>query len=87
MVICGSCGTVPQVENLDVQYSQAAVFSPSDFSYPHDAVMAETTANTEMIMFSDLDLDKLKLTRSEGSVNNLKDRRTDLYEVSWVKSS
>lgn len=84
VVICGSCGNLPQVENLDVQYSQAAVFSPSDFSYPHDAVMAETTPNTEMIMFSDLDLDKLKLTRSEGSVNNLKDRRTDLYRVSWL---
>lgn len=84
VVICGSCGNLPQVENLDVQYSQAAVFSPSDFSYPHDAVMAETTPNTEMIMFSDLDLDKLKLTRSEGSVNNLKDRRTDLYHVSWL---
>ncbi|WP_438970537.1 GNAT family N-acetyltransferase [Methylophaga sp.] len=83
VVICGSCGNLPQVENLDVQYSQAAVFSPSDFSYPHDAVMSETTPNTEMIMFSDLDLDKLKLTRSEGSVNNLKDRRTDIYSVSW----
>lgn len=83
VVICGSCGNLPQVENLDVQYSQAAVFSPSDFSYPHDAVMAETTPNTEMIMFSDLDLDKLKLTRSEGSVNNLKDRRTELYTLNW----
>jgi len=84
VVICGSCGNLPQVENLDVQYSQAAVFSPSDFSYPHDAVMAETTPNTEMIMFSDLDLDKLTLTRSEGSVNNLKDRRSDLFNVSWL---
>jgi len=74
------------VENLDIQYAQSSVFSPSDFSYPHDAVMAETTPNTEMIMFSDLDLDKLKLTRSEGSVNNLKDRRTDLYSVNWKKS-
>jgi predicted amidohydrolase len=83
VVICGSCGNLPQVENLDVQYSQTAVFSPSDFSYPHDAVMAETTPNTEMMMFSDLDLDKLKLTRSEGSVNNLKDRRIDLYSLSW----
>jgi predicted amidohydrolase len=85
VVICGSCGNLPQVENLDVQYSQAAVFSPSDFSYPHDAVMAETTPNTEMIMFSDLDLDKLTFTRSEGSVNNLKDRRTDLYDIVWKK--
>jgi predicted amidohydrolase len=83
VVICGSCGNLPQVENLDVQYSQAAVFSPSDFCYPHDAVMAETTPNTEMIMFSDLDLNTLTFTRSEGSVNNLKDRRADLYELAW----
>jgi hypothetical protein len=47
--------------------------------------MSETTANTEMMMFSDLDLDKLKLVRSEGSVNNLKDRRKDLYNISWRK--
>ncbi|MGI1678913.1 MAG: bifunctional GNAT family N-acetyltransferase/carbon-nitrogen hydrolase family protein [Cellvibrionaceae bacterium] len=85
VVICGSCGNLPVVENLDVQYSQAAVFSPSDFSFPHDAIMAETTPNTEMIMFSDLDLDKLKLVRSEGSVNNLKDRRSDLYSIDWKK--
>ncbi len=83
VVICGSCGNLPQVENLDVQYSQGAVFSPSDFSFPHDAVMAETTPNTEMLMFSDLDLDKLKFVRSEGSVNNLKDRRLDLYSIDW----
>lgn len=83
VVICGSCGNLPQVENLDIQYAQSSVFSPSDFSYPHDAVMAETTPNTEMIMFSDLDLDKLIFTRSEGSVNNLKDRRLDLYSVNW----
>ena len=81
VVICGSCGNLPSVENLDIQYAQSAVFSPSDFSYPHDAVMAETTPNTEMIMFSDLDLDKLRITRSEGSVNNLKDRRRDLYTL------
>lgn len=28
--------------------------------------MAETTPNTEMIMFSDMDLEKLKLVRNEG---------------------
>ena len=66
-----------------MQYAQSAVFSPSDFAFPHDAVMAETTPNTEMIMFSDLDIDKLKLVRSEGSVNNLKDRRRDLYQLQW----
>jgi hypothetical protein len=32
-----------------------------------------------MIIFSDLDLDKLRVLRNEGAVNNLKDRREDLY--------
>jgi hypothetical protein len=45
--------------------------------------MAETTANTEMIMFSDLDLDQIRVIRNEGSVTNLKDRRRDLYTLKW----
>jgi predicted amidohydrolase len=71
------------VESLDVQYAQSSVFSPSDFAFPHDAVMSESTPNTEMIMFSDLDLDKLRVIRAEGSVTNLKDRRPDLYDLKW----
>jgi predicted amidohydrolase/GNAT superfamily N-acetyltransferase len=79
VAIAGSIGNLPSVDNLDVQYAQSAVFSPSDFAFPQDAVMAETTPNTEMIIFSDLDLDKLRVLRNEGAVNNLKDRREDLY--------
>ncbi|MGM0544862.1 MAG: GNAT family N-acetyltransferase, partial [Pseudomonadota bacterium] len=49
VVLCGSVGNLPSIENLDIQYAQSAVFSPSDFAFPHDAVLAETTPNTEMI--------------------------------------
>jgi len=87
VVICGSVGNLPSVESLDVQYAQSAVFSPSDFSFPHDAVMSEATPNTEMILFSDLDLDRLKVIRNEGSVTNLKDRREELYSLRWVGPS
>jgi predicted amidohydrolase len=80
-VICGSVGNLPEVESLDVQYAQSAVFSPSDFAFPHDAVMSETTPNTEMLMFSDLNLDELRYLHHEGSVTNKKDRRTDIYDV------
>lgn len=34
-----------------------------------------------MLMFSDLNLDELRYLHNEGSVTNLKDRRTDLYDV------
>lgn len=81
VAMAGSVGNLPSVDNLDVQYAQSAVFSPSDFAFPQDAIMAETTPNTEMIIFSDLDLDKLKVLRNEGSVTNLKDRRKDLYHL------
>ncbi|HEY7773707.1 MAG TPA: bifunctional GNAT family N-acetyltransferase/carbon-nitrogen hydrolase family protein [Marinagarivorans sp.] len=81
VVIAGSVGNLPEVESLDVQYSQSAVLTPSDFPFPHDAVLNEATPNTEMLLFSDLDMSKLKILHSEGSVRNLKDRRTDLYEI------
>jgi len=83
VVISGSVGNLPKVENMDMQYSQAAVFTPSDFAFPHDAVAAEATPNTEMTLIVDLDLDNLKELRSHGSVRNLRDRRRDLYEVVW----
>jgi predicted amidohydrolase len=85
VVLCGSVGNVPSIENLGIQYAQSAVFSPSDFPFPHDAVLNETTPNTEMIFFSDLDYNRLKLVRNEGSVTNLKDRRNDLFTLKWKK--
>ncbi|MFD1134215.1 carbon-nitrogen hydrolase family protein [Psychrobacter sanguinis] len=87
VMICGSVGNLPQVESLDIQYAQSSVFSPSDFAFPHDAIMAETTPNTEMVFFSDLDLDKLIHVRNEGSVNNLKDRRDDIFTLKWKKKA
>ncbi|WP_148252909.1 bifunctional GNAT family N-acetyltransferase/carbon-nitrogen hydrolase family protein [Aidingimonas lacisalsi] len=83
VVLCGSVGNVPSIENLDIQYAQSSVFSPSDFAFPHDAVLSETTPNTEMVMFSDLDLTRLTIVRAEGSVTNLKDRRKDLFDLRW----
>ncbi|WMN58516.1 bifunctional GNAT family N-acetyltransferase/carbon-nitrogen hydrolase family protein [Pseudoalteromonas xiamenensis] len=83
VVIAGSVGNLPVVESLDVQYAQSAVLTPSDFAFPHDAALNEATPNTEMLLFSDLDLDKLKLLHSEGTVRNLKDRRLDLYAVQY----
>ena len=70
---------------MDIQYSQSAVFSPSDFSFPHDAVIAEATPNTETMLVADLDLDLLKRLRRQGSVRNLQQRRKDLYTVKYLE--
>ncbi len=87
VVISGSVGNLPKVENMDMQYSQAAVFTPSDFAFPHDAIAAEATPNTEMTLIVDLDLDSLKEMRVHGSVRNFRDRRLDLYKVAWTGRS
>ena len=83
VAISGSVGNLPKVENMDIQYSQSAIFTPSDFAFPHDAISAEATPNTEMTLMVDLDLDLLKELRQQGSVRNLQSRRKDLYQVIW----
>ncbi len=83
VAISGSVGNLPKVENMDIQYSQSAVFTPSDFAFPHDAIAAEATPNTEMTLMVDLDLDLLKELREKGSVRNLQSRRKELYQVVW----
>jgi predicted amidohydrolase/GNAT superfamily N-acetyltransferase len=85
VAISGSVGNLPGVENMDIQYAQSAVFSPSDFSFPPDAIVAEATPNTETTLVVDLDIDLLKKLRTQGTVRNLNSRRTDLYRISWLK--
>jgi predicted amidohydrolase len=84
VAISGSVGNIPRVENMDIQYSQAGIFTPSDFAFPHDAIAAEATPNTEMTLVADLDLDLLKELRQQGSIRNLYNRRLDLYRLSWA---
>lgn len=86
VAIAGSVGNIPRIENMDIQYSQSAVFTPSDFPFPHDAIKAEATPNTEMVLIADLDLELIKEMREQGSVRNLHSRRLDLYQVAWMKN-
>ena len=85
VVIAGSVGNLPRVHNMDIQYAQSGVFTPCDFAFPTDGTRAEATPNTEMILVSDVDLDRLNHLHTYGSVKNLKDRRNDLYEVRLKK--
>jgi predicted amidohydrolase/GNAT superfamily N-acetyltransferase len=85
VAIAGSVGNLPRVNNMDIQYSQSAVFTPSDFAFPNNAVKAEATPNTEMVLIADVDLYALRDLHEYGTVKNLKDRRKDLYEVNMLK--
>jgi predicted amidohydrolase len=81
VAIAGSVGNLPKVHNMDIQFAHSMVLTPCDFAFPTNGVKAETTPNTEMILIADVDTSLLKELHRFGSVRNLKDRRTDLYDV------
>lgn len=83
VVLAGSVGCLPQASCLDAQYAQSAVFSPSDFGFPHDAIVIEAAANCETTLVCDLEPARLHALRRQGSVRNGEDRRDDLYELRW----
>lgn len=81
VVITGNVGNLPQVKSFLINYGQAAAFTPSDFSFPLNAIQAEAEPNTEMVVITDLDVGSLPLQREIGSVTHLRDRRADHYEI------
>ena len=85
VVTSGVVGNLPNVENMDVHYAESAILTPSDFPFARDGVAADTAPNTETIAIADLSIDDLLTSRQHGAVQNLKDRRFDLYRVMWKK--
>lgn len=81
VALAGNVGNLPDVANMDIQYAQAAVFTPSDLAFARDGIAAEADANEETLLICDLDLDALTQARSEGTVTPRLDRRPDLFKI------
>ncbi|HWU78276.1 MAG TPA: GNAT family N-acetyltransferase [Rhodanobacter sp.] len=83
VVLSGNVGNLPGVNNFDIQYGQSCILTPSDFPFARDGIAADSTPNIETVLFADLRLESLARARNAGAVQNLKDRRYDLYETRW----
>ncbi len=83
VVMSGNCGNLPGVANMDIQYAQSCILTPCDFPFARDGIAADTTPNVETVAFADIRLESLFMARNSGTVQNLKDRRHDLYAVEW----
>ena len=83
VVLSGNVGNLPGVNNFDIQYGQSCILTPSDFPFARDGIAADSTPNIETVLFAELRLDSLARARNAGAVQNLKDRRFDLYETRW----
>lgn len=88
VALAGNVGNLPSVNNMDIQYGQAAVLTPSDFAFARDGIQAESDRNVETMLVCDLDLDDLHENRSDGTVTPRLDRRSDLFDVVYkIKDS
>ncbi|NML21809.1 GNAT family N-acetyltransferase [Pseudoflavitalea sp. G-6-1-2] len=85
VVLAGCVGNLPQVDNLDIQYAQSAILTPSDVEFHRDAIAAEAEAGDETLIYQDLDMQLLKRNRVAGSVRTWLDRRNDLYRILYFE--
>jgi predicted amidohydrolase/ribosomal protein S18 acetylase RimI-like enzyme len=85
VTMAGNVGNLPRVNNMDIQYAQSCILTPCDFPFARDGVAADTSPNVEMVAIADLRIDTLLDARVNGAVQNLKDRRHDLYTLNWHK--
>ncbi|MBK8901416.1 MAG: GNAT family N-acetyltransferase [Anaerolineaceae bacterium] len=81
VVLAGNAGNLPTTPWYLLNYSQSAVFTPSDFAFPPEATAGLADPNVETAVIADLDLTTLAQMRDLGSVRPLRDRRLDLYEL------
>ncbi|MFN4225619.1 MAG: carbon-nitrogen hydrolase family protein [Hyphomonas sp.] len=83
VVLSGVCGNLPNVGNMDVHYAQGAILTPCDLPFAWNGIRAEAEPNIEGMIVADLSLTDLAEARVRGTVQNLNDRRTDLYGSGW----
>lgn len=83
----GVVGNLPSVPAMDIHYGQAAVYTPSDFSFARDGVQAQADTNVETLLVTDLDVSDLYRSRTDGSVTPRLDRRRDLFDIRFKLKS
>jgi len=83
VAISGCTGNLPFVENADIHYAQSGIFTPADIEFARDAIAAECNPNVETVIIHDLDFELLRQHKEAGSVQNWKDRRRDMYRVTY----
>lgn len=81
VALAGTVGNLPSVENVDINYAQSGIFTPSDFAFARDGIAGECQENSETVVVADVDLEVLRRHRLSGTVQNWKDRRHDLYKI------
>ncbi len=81
VVMTGSVGNMLTPSGSFLNYSQAAILTPSDFSFPEKGIEGEADPNVEAVVVSELALSSLSQQRHVATVRPLHDMRPDLYNL------
>ena len=85
-VVCSSTvGSLPQVPAVSLNYGQASILTPSDFSFSRDGILAEGNINQEMMVIGELNLKTINESRSSGTVLPLNDSQHTKELISHVE--
>ncbi len=68
-------GSLPMVPAVSLNYGQASILTPSDFSFSRDGILAEGTVNQEMMVIGELNLKTIQEGRESGTVLPLRDSK------------
>mgnify|MGYP000650148254 CR=1 FL=1 len=83
-------GSIPTVPAVSLNYGQAAIYTPSDYSFSRDGLLAEGAVNQESMVIGDINISLIEESRRNGTVLPLRDSQTTeelLKVVDHVKFS
>jgi predicted amidohydrolase len=75
VIVSHTVGSLPMVPAVSLNYGQAAILTPSDFSFSRDGILAEGNPNQEMMVIGELNLRTIVEARASGTVLPLLDSR------------
>ncbi|MCB9072847.1 MAG: carbon-nitrogen hydrolase family protein [Bdellovibrionaceae bacterium] len=79
-------GSLPMVPAISLNYGQAAILNPSDFSFSRDGILAEGVPNQEAMVIGEINLALIDESRKQGTVLPLRDSQhtSELIDVAEV---
>ncbi|MCB0357231.1 MAG: carbon-nitrogen hydrolase family protein [Bdellovibrionales bacterium] len=69
-------GSLPTVPAVSLNYGQAAIYTPSDYAFSRDGLLAEGTPNQESMIIGDINIALIEESRKHGTVLPLRDSQT-----------
>ena len=85
VVHASTVGSLPMVPAVSLNFGQASILTPSDFSFTRDGILAEGVPNQESMLIGELNMKTIEDSRVNGTVVPLWDSRTTAEVVSTLE--